>query len=389
MADWNNIGNMLQGVGAGFSGQLPAYLAAKTAEDRTAYLKDKARREALIQDFATGFTLINNGQIDAAKELFQNRVNHITRLGGDPSDTMGVLTRLNDPTKLEEVKNELGSFVQAAMATGALGGGKTGYNSTASNQMFKDGSVLQANRDGTTTFRDPSGRLVEGAEREAALKNAIGSGVWLAGAEAGARAGATQNAEYQYAAPIAGAQAQARATIEAQTAPQIAADTAAATATATNTAKNAQTQYSNVREYTAFDNALTNYENALAKVVTIPLGDSLRITEAQQAAQLAKKQVGASLKAISRESGEGVFAKDDREAMMQELPGISDYKGARSSGFQTLRSRAKGGLNLPQDYTPGKDAPNNGTPNPMEGKTAVNTQTGQKIKMVNGQWVPL
>ena len=203
MADLNGIGNLLQGVGAGFSGQLPQLMVARTQQQEQDALADDRRRKALIRDFATGYTLISNGQVDQAKTLFTHRLDMLKKLNApDMSDTQGIVDRL-DAGNVDEVAKELGSFVQAAQAVGEFGDSRQGYNSTASNQMFKDGSVLQANRDGTTTFRDPSGQLLEGEARQAALNRAIASGVWLAGQEAGARANATEAAQTAAVGPQA------------------------------------------------------------------------------------------------------------------------------------------------------------------------------------------
>jgi len=102
----------------------------------------------------------------------------------------------------------------------------------------------------------------------------------------------------------------------------------------------------NQKLWAAYKTAADNYRNALAKAGTVPFGDGLKLTPAQQAATRARAQYGLALKRVTRDAGEGVFAKDDREAMMLGVPDIGDYEEARAASFDTIDSTVAAGLGI-------------------------------------------
>jgi len=349
MADWTSIGNMLQGVGAGFSGNLPAYMAAKTAEDRTAYLKDKERRKALITDFATTYSLLNNGQTDAAINLLSNRVEHIQRLGGDPSDTTGLLERLQagkgDPALLGEVQKELGSFVEAGMITGEIGGAQQAGMASAKTKQFVDGTVQMVLPTGQVQVILPNGQPVSGVDAEAALQRAMQNEVHYAGQKSGAMAGATQGAAYQYAAPIAGAQAQARASVEAATAPGIAAATTAATEGAKAGTKISVQQRSNAIAYDAYQKAMEGVKSAFESADTGPIAGRMpAVTVAAQTAEGARASAAPVLKQLFRSAGEGVFTDKDQQLLMDMMPDRKDHPEVVQTKLNTIDAIVKAKL---------------------------------------------
>lgn len=114
----------LQGMGAWFAGQGPQYEAAKSLQQRNeqedAVLRDERRRKAMIQDFTTAYAFGKNGQWDAATELLQNRVGEISRLGGNPKDTIALYEAIADPARRPEAMAELESFMQAGVLSGDI-----------------------------------------------------------------------------------------------------------------------------------------------------------------------------------------------------------------------------------------------------------------------------
>jgi len=214
-----------------------------------------------------------------------------------------------------------------------------------------------------------------------AISSATGSGIQYAGEEAAARAYAQGGAQLIYAAPIAGAQAGARAAVEMQTAPKI----AAATTQAQEGAKADVTRDTQARvSAKAGDTlALSSQQvlDAFGKVNSGPLMGrvpaAVRDSTAYQTAEAAAGGYRAQMRKIVRPPGSGPWTDVDEQKLDAIVPNLTDT-------FETVQAKLNQGQQL-YDAQMGKTQGGN----PMEGKTAVNPQTGQKIRMVNGQWVPL
>jgi len=368
MGDWAAA---LQGLGAGMQGQGAQWAAAQEMQKRTEIDQEKLRREAFIQEGLMAESMIRNGRPDQALELFRSRVEAGSKL--PPMQSLGGNF---------DASSHVLQLLEKGDAAGALA------ELSAGNQILRDAGIIQ-NQNAAYQFgassmgKDEAGNLFQISQSRNPNTGAVetvmspvghnspqqgqisivgqmgltsGETIDYRGSASSAEARASEAARAAYAAEIErlrqeGKNQGAAGSGGAPSNAELTGDAAAAEAKAKAEADSNAAQAMGIKQYGALDIALSNYEKALAETVPIPGGDSLRFTAAQQAAQLAKKQVGTALKNITRGSGEGVFAKDDREAMMAELPGIGDYGTARNSGFSTLRSRAKAGLNLPQDYS--------------------------------------
>lgn len=226
MADLAGIGQMLQGIGAGFSGQGPQYMMAQQQQQEADALKDERRRKALLTDFATGFSMLNNGQTEQATKLFQNRLEMLQKLRApDMSDTQGIVDRLvsGDPAKIEEVKTGIGSIIQGAILTGELKPESSGVEGAKGNQFFKNGAVLQAASDRSLTLTTPTGVSITPSDPnwQQAISEATSSGIQYAGNEAAARAMGQGNVQLQLDPVIAELVSRAQAGVEGETKPQI------------------------------------------------------------------------------------------------------------------------------------------------------------------------
>lgn len=404
MADLQGIGNMLAGIGAGFSGNAPQYLYAQQQQQEADALKDERRRKALLTDFATGFSLLNNGQTEQATKLFQNRLEMLQKLRApDMSDTQGIVDRLvsGDPAKIEEVKTGIGSIIQAAMMTGELGGGARdkGYQFGAQ-ETFADpaGNLFMGTmvNDPATGQSVPSVVAVDGSgikpQGQLKLVNNIGLTAGQIpgqmGATEAARQGAITGAAFQQAMQTAmGANyGKGGAGGEGVSDATLAAERAAAEARAKAEAESKARTVKATQIYTPFSTQLTALRDAYKGTGTGPLvGRFSGYTSSSQKALAARDIMSPMLKQVVRDAGEGTFAKNDQDqidAMMPketDLPEVVDYKIGLMDTF------VRGKLGVPLD-TP---SPVNQNANPMEGKTAVNPQTGEKIIMRNGQWVPM
>lgn len=102
----------------------------------------------------------------------------------------------------------------------------------------------------------------------------------------------------------------------------------------------------NQKLWIAYKTARDNYQKALAATATVPFGDGAKLTAAQQNAARARAQFGLALKRVTRDAGEGTFAKDDREAMMLGVPDIGDYSSAREAALESIDATVAAGLGI-------------------------------------------
>lgn len=104
MADWERLGLALQGMGAGFQGQntLPYNQAAQALSEE--------RKQAAAQDAFQALNLMSEGNIAAAREILEDRLDNLKRTGRDATETMNVLSAL-DNGDIEYVMDDLSKAV--------------------------------------------------------------------------------------------------------------------------------------------------------------------------------------------------------------------------------------------------------------------------------------
>jgi hypothetical protein len=107
----------VRNFGAGLAGFGPEFIAMQRQEQQQL---DEQRQKAMAKDAMTVYQLLNDNKIDDAISLVDRRVKYISELGGDPSDTLEIRQMLATPGRLNEARQELGMFVQAAMENGLL-----------------------------------------------------------------------------------------------------------------------------------------------------------------------------------------------------------------------------------------------------------------------------
>ncbi len=378
MADWEGIGNMLQGMGAGFSGNLPQYMVAQRTKEEAEYLKDERRRQALIRDFAQVYSLGSQGQWDSAEKLLNDRTTHIQRLGGDPSDTQGLLDQIKAGNH-EEVMGELGAFIQSGILTGDIQGG-------ASENPYQFGPGFMAKDSAGNLFqgtqaRNPATGQVEtvmapvghnapqqgGLQMVGSMGMTSGETIDYRGQASGAESAARERAQYQYAAPIAGAEATARANVEAATAPGIAAATTMATKSAENAAERGSAARTNATAFDAYNQAMAGVRTAFSGTDTGPIaGRILAVTAAQQGAEGARAAAAPVLKQLFRSAGEGVFTDKDQQLLMDMMPDRKDHPEVVQQKLGTIDAIVKAKLNM------------NGAPAPKSGGTIMMDAQGNK-----------
>ena len=106
----------LQGFGAGVGGQGPYFQHMLNQQEQQL---SEGRKMALVQDAYTVQQHLQSGNIPTARATLINRLQAIKKLGGDPSDTMGVLQKVESgdiPGALQDVS----TVVNFAQANGLL-----------------------------------------------------------------------------------------------------------------------------------------------------------------------------------------------------------------------------------------------------------------------------
>jgi hypothetical protein len=112
MPDWSAISENLRQRGMAGRGSLPSYMNAQSN-------LDEDRRQAMLKDIlSVGFHLDSNNP-GAAEKLLQDRLGYITQLGGDPSQSQGLLRMLQEG-RTDEVKAGINDIKQLAIVRGDL-----------------------------------------------------------------------------------------------------------------------------------------------------------------------------------------------------------------------------------------------------------------------------
>ncbi len=96
-----SIGQGLQGIAAGLQGR--SFEFGQAFEARQAE-QSKARRQSLLIDNRVALDHVLNDRIDQANQVGANRVEAIQQLGGDPSDTLTIMTLIRQGKTAEAVE---------------------------------------------------------------------------------------------------------------------------------------------------------------------------------------------------------------------------------------------------------------------------------------------
>lgn len=231
--DFKNVATMLGGFGAGYSGQGGQYLAGLEAQKQTQMMEaqrqqqlSEERKRAMIQDAYGMLGLLEQGKVEPAVRLGNNRLEVIKQLGGDPSDTqeiMGMITS-GDPAQFAKAKEELRTLVDAGIAGGYLQlpeqaqmnpyqqanialkerelewkmknpDARGDVAGVQSSQILDDGTVVQVLKNGSTRVVDPAGNELKGDARAAAVRSAQEYGIDVQSGRAGGRTTAAGTAK--------------------------------------------------------------------------------------------------------------------------------------------------------------------------------------------------
>jgi len=138
------IGNALAGFGAGVQGRGMEFIANQREQEQAL---SQERTQAMIQDALAVDNLLANSQVEPAMNLMNQRLNLISELGGDPSDTAEVM-QLVAAGRVNEARELIGGFLGQAESMGLFQRPKP--------EMI---NASQLTDSGQAIFRDPSGRV--------------------------------------------------------------------------------------------------------------------------------------------------------------------------------------------------------------------------------------
>jgi|TARA_R110000744_G_scaffold163627_3_gene280604 hypothetical protein len=82
------IGNALGAMGAGISGNMPAYMAAQAQEEKLRMEQGELRKQATFQDNRQMLTMASAGDFERPLQILGERVKSVTNSGGDPSHSL-------------------------------------------------------------------------------------------------------------------------------------------------------------------------------------------------------------------------------------------------------------------------------------------------------------
>ena len=82
------IGNALGAMGAGISGNMPAYMAAQAQEEKLRMEQGELRKQATFQDNRQMLNMASAGDFERPLQILGERVKSLTDSGGDPSHSL-------------------------------------------------------------------------------------------------------------------------------------------------------------------------------------------------------------------------------------------------------------------------------------------------------------
>lgn len=282
---------------------------------------DEPRKKAIYQDARTGAGFLEKGNYNEFLDLAQNRIEHIERLGGDPSGTQGVLNMFNNGD-IDGAINHLKRTEQIGIEEGFLKDpiDRKVKEAQIANLIGKSG----AKTSDTQTFNNllNQGGLTK-EEKVMAARIKLGLSPRAVGSSA-----QTMSQDEQLTDDVARSQAAieaAKTTGKLQAEYKLKPATAKAVALATAEAnligeKNKETR-SNANALKVYDVAFKSLGDALGKTYTGPIAGLMpALTSNAQSADGAVSMVLPTLKSVFRSAGEGTFTDSDQKLLTDMAP---------------------------------------------------------------------
>jgi hypothetical protein len=333
-----------------------------------------------------------SGDLKTAISRMEQRNRRIIEAGGDNQHTQQWLAALSsgDPAQIQAVGAEMAEIERAYQQYGG-GGGMGG--ASAAEREFQAMTAGMSPQDVEKARRIAMGldpRAMGSSSITIAQQGLTDPVAASQGVIAGSVAGAQQAQKAAYAGDIAAnAAAGANAADMGMTGAPARADVEAAVAQAKAQvdaeANQNATARANAIALDGYNAAMSGLEQALGNTAAgyfagrvPPVGADAQIAEGSIAA------MAPVLKQLFRVSGEGVFTDKDQQLLLDMVPKRTDETEAQKAKISNINAIVRAKLGQGAQAQQSQPVPQT---NPMEGKTAVNPQTGQRLIMRDGQWV--
>lgn len=284
---------------------------------------DQNRQKAFFLDARQAKRMLEAGDVEGFKKLANDRLEMVSQLNGDPSDTLSVLDSV--------VKGDIpGAISQLSMAEQA--GIDAGFLEDPRIMEAKLASVTGLSSE-ARTFNDMVKKAgLTPAEEKLARRIELGLAPRAVGSAA-QTISQDQNLTNQVAASeaaIAGAKEGAKLAQEYKLKPKIAEAVGIAQGKVKLALDQEEEGRSDAKALRVFDAAMTSLNEALGGTTTGPVAGLLpAMTANAQMADGAVAMIAPTLKQIFRTAGEGNFTDADQKLLMDMVPTRTDSPEAR------------------------------------------------------------
>lgn len=327
MATMDDIMRALGGFGAGIQGRGQEYLQQL----------DQQRQMAMIQDAVQVESALKQGDAERARRLLVNRVENINRLGGDPSDTMGVLQKI-DSGNVAGALNDVMTVTEYAYQSGMLQRPpREGADKPAGLREFEE-----MTKNLTPEEQEKAKRIALGLD-----PRAMGSAAQTIAATGSAQQVASSEAIID--AAKSGASEKARLEQQYKLSPKIAEAVEVAVGSAKAAAETRKEQKSNAKALEVYNAGISGLNQSLENAYTGPIAGMLpALAENDRIADGAVAMMAPVLKQMFRSAGEGVFTDKDQELLLGMIPDRRDKPDVRKAKLSMLDTlvRAKLGASI-------------------------------------------
>lgn len=295
-------------------------------------IKDKQRKQAMIDDAKQSELLIRNGDIQGAMSLLSDRAQLSSQSGGNPRETMEVYNSLR-AGRPEEALQMITNFRQLFDEGYQAGGSDLPAQTVSFNKMVQAAGLSRE-------------EAVEAAKINLGLKpRATGSAMQTIASSPEAL-----NAVAAAEAVITGKREEAKLIQQMQLEPQIQAAITSSVAQASNLAKQAEENRSNSSAWNVYKTGMGGLVSALGDTST---GSVIGLMPAwasnQKIADGAIAIMRPIIKDVVRSAGEGTFTDQDQKLVDMMIPSRTDDPKATQAKVLMLDNFIKAKLNIDQN----------------------------------------
>ena len=340
MSSLKKVGRVLQGFGAGYRGRLPELQNQISTE----------RKQALLEDAFTVQQQLQTGDVPGARATLQARLSAIAGLGGDESDTLGILKEI-DAGDVKGAFNNVATVVDYSQRSGLLTTPKAATGQAPSDvRSFQFFNALSPEKKKEMLNFKRAGKIrnVGGVP---SLVTAAGDALPLNTLEGAA----TLNAELNAVRETAKSAEIGKLTAEFNLKPRIQKAVTIAVANATMLADQAKLDKRNESTFKVYETGMRGLVAGLDSTFTAPFVSMLpAITANAQIADGAIAAMAPVMKQMFRAAGEGIFTDKDQELLLEMVPSRSDLPKSRQAKLANIDAivRTKLGIASPDESLP-------------------------------------